>query len=102
MAPNERDAVVLAVGEAVSNAIDHGSNGDRTQIISVELALRESELLACIGDRGRWRPGLEGLLAGGGRGHLVMEAFAEEVNIDLDYGGSFVTLRFGRPAPQQR
>jgi serine/threonine-protein kinase RsbW len=78
----------------VSNAIDHGSDGDRTQIVTVELALHGSQLTASVGDRGHWQPGLETLLLGRGRGHLIMEALTDDVDINLDQGGTVVTLQF--------
>ena len=90
----DRDAVLLAVGEAVSNAIDHGSEDDRTQIVTVELARRGDKLIASVGDRGPWQPGLETVLQGRGRGHLIMEALADDVDINLDQGGTVVTLEF--------
>jgi signal transduction histidine kinase/FixJ family two-component response regulator len=98
LSSKDRDAVVLAVGEAVSNAIDHGSGGDRTQIVTVELARRGSELTASIGDRGHWQPGLETILLGRGRGHLIMGALTDNVDINLDQGGTVVTLQFTQQA----
>lgn len=94
----DRDAIVLAVGEAVSNAIDHGSDGDRTQVVTVELARRGSGFTASVGDRGHWQPGLEALLLGRGRGHLLMGALTDDVDINLDQGGTVVTLQFPRQA----
>ena len=99
MTSEDGDAVVLAVGEAVSNAIDHGSEGDPSQIVTVELARRQSNIIASVGDRGHWQPGLTALLAGRGRGHLIMEALADDVDINLDQGGTVVTLQFARQAP---
>jgi signal transduction histidine kinase/FixJ family two-component response regulator len=87
----DRDAVVLAIGEAVCNAIDHGSKGDQTQIVTVELARRGSSLIASVGDRGEWQPGPP---AGRGRGHLLMGALAQDIDISLDQGGTVVTLQF--------
>jgi CheY-like chemotaxis protein/anti-sigma regulatory factor (Ser/Thr protein kinase) len=91
LASADREAVVLGVGEAVSNAIDYGSKGDPTQIVTVELARRGSSLMASVGDRGHWQPGPQ---PGGGRGHLLMGALAEDVDISLDQGGTVVTLQF--------
>ncbi len=34
------------------------------------------------------------LLTGHGRGHLIMEALADDVDINLDQGGTVVTLQF--------
>jgi len=90
----DRDAVLLAVGEAISNAIDHASGADPTQIVTVELARRGPTLIASIGDRGHWRPGPQ---PGRGRGHLLMSALAQDVDINLDQGGTVVTLTFTHP-----
>jgi anti-sigma regulatory factor (Ser/Thr protein kinase) len=95
-----RDAIVLAIGEAVSNAIEHGSNNDPTQVVTVELAARGESLIACVGDRGHWVPGLEGVLAGRGRGHLIMQALSDDVDIDVDGAGTLVTLQFTRDPVQ--
>ena len=94
----DRDAVVLAVAEAVSNAIDHGSDRDPSQIVTVELARRQSKIIASGGDRGHWQPGLKALLAGRGRGHLIMDALADDVDINLHQGGTVVTLQFAHQA----
>jgi signal transduction histidine kinase/DNA-binding response OmpR family regulator len=94
LSSDDRDDIVLAVGEAVANAIDHGRDGDPSQIVTVELARRASTLIASVGDRGHWEPGLRALLAGRGRGHLIMEALADDVDISLDQGGTVVTLQF--------
>jgi signal transduction histidine kinase/DNA-binding response OmpR family regulator len=98
LSSDDRDAIVLAVGEAVANAIDHGSDRDPRQIVTVELARRGSTLIASVGDRGHWQPGLRALAAGRGRGHLIMEAVADDVDINLDQGGTVVTLQFGHQA----
>jgi serine phosphatase RsbU (regulator of sigma subunit)/anti-sigma regulatory factor (Ser/Thr protein kinase) len=88
-----RDAALVAIGEAVANAIDHGSRGDDTQIVKVELAVRDDRLIASVSDSGQWQPGVEGHFSGRGRGHLIMEALTEDVDIDTDPQGTIVTLR---------
>jgi anti-sigma regulatory factor (Ser/Thr protein kinase) len=88
-----RDRLTLAVGEAVANAIDHGSRGDESQIVKVEVALRGSTIMASVSDSGSWQPGIEGFFTGRGRGHLLMQAFTDDVDIDTDQQGTIVTLR---------
>jgi len=90
--------VLLAVGEALANAIEHGSV-ERTQIIRLEATISDRELLVSVSDTGRWQPGLEGFFSGRGRGHVLMDALADSVDVDGDQHGTIVTLRFaGLPA----
>jgi len=91
-----RDDVILAVGEAVANAIDHGSRQDRTQIVKIEIAVRGSDIVASVSDSGQWQPGIDGFFNGRGRGHLVMEGLAADVDIDTDQQGTVVTLQLPR------
>jgi PAS domain S-box-containing protein len=91
-----RDALLLAVGEAIANAIDHGSRGDETQVVKVEVARRDRDILVSVSDTGQWQPGVEGYFTGRGRGHLLMQALVDDVHIDTDHQGTIVTLRLDR------
>ncbi len=46
--------VLICVGEALSNAVDHGSDPDRAHTVSVESFLRAGELTTTVSDCGRW------------------------------------------------
>jgi hypothetical protein len=93
IAPETADALVLGIGEAVANAIEHGSSRDASQIVKVEIAVRDGEVIASVTDSGLWRPGVEGYFSGRGRGHLIMQSLLDDVDIDTDEQGTIVTLR---------
>jgi PAS domain-containing protein/anti-sigma regulatory factor (Ser/Thr protein kinase) len=93
MSDEQRDGFLVAIGEAIANAIDHGSKRDRSQIIKVEVAAREADIVASVSDSGRWQPGIDGYFTGRGRGHLLMQALTDDVEIDTDHQGTIVTLR---------
>ncbi len=88
------DGIVLATAEAVANGIDHGSSRDESQIVRVEAAVRDNHILVSISDAGQWRSGVDGYFSGRGRGHLLMQGLADDVDIDTDAQGTIVTLRF--------
>jgi PAS domain-containing protein/anti-sigma regulatory factor (Ser/Thr protein kinase) len=90
---DERDGLLVAIGEAIANAIDHGSKRDSSQVVKLEVAARESEIVASVSDSGRWQPGIDGYVTGRGRGHLLMQALTDDVEIDTDHQGTIVTLR---------
>jgi serine phosphatase RsbU (regulator of sigma subunit)/PAS domain-containing protein/anti-sigma regulatory factor (Ser/Thr protein kinase) len=94
-AGHDHGEVLLAAGEAVANAIDHGSE-DENQVVRVEATIDNGDLLLSVSDSGRWQPGIEGLFTGRGRGHLLMQAFATDVGIETDRNGTIATLRFAR------
>lgn len=96
MVPRREDDVLLAVGEACANAIDHGSRGNRTATIGLEIGVRPDALVATVTDSGAWQTGIEGFLSGRGRGHTIMRALAEDVQVQSDTQGTAVTLRLRR------
>jgi anti-sigma regulatory factor (Ser/Thr protein kinase) len=81
--------VVLAVNEAVANAIEHG-RAERARVV-VEAEIDELVLRATVRDRGRWldRPSDPDR----GRGLLLMEALMDEVAVDRSPEGTTLTLR---------
>ncbi|HEX6844342.1 MAG TPA: SpoIIE family protein phosphatase, partial [Actinomycetota bacterium] len=83
------DAAVLAVNEAVANAIEHG-RAERARV-EVEAEIEDLLLRVTVRDRGRWldRPSEPDR----GRGLLLMEALMDEVVLDRSPEGTTVTLR---------
>jgi PAS domain-containing protein/anti-sigma regulatory factor (Ser/Thr protein kinase) len=101
MAPEPRDALLLAVGEAVANAIDHGSQRDESLTVKIEVARRAGHMVASVSDSGRWLPGIGGFFAGRGRGHLLMQGLTDDVGIETDQQGTIVTLEMSLPSESQ-
>ena len=91
-APDRLDDVVLAASEATANAIEHGSGGDETKVVTLEAVCEQGVLQLAFADSGRWRAGIEGFLTGRGRGHSLMSAFVDSVDVHTDHQGSTVTL----------
>jgi serine phosphatase RsbU (regulator of sigma subunit)/anti-sigma regulatory factor (Ser/Thr protein kinase) len=88
--------VLVAVGEATSNVVEH-AYGPEGGDMSVRLELREPDLVvATVRDSGRWRPPRG---TNRGRGALIMEAAADQVRVERGPAGTEVVIhrRLGRP-----
>ena len=70
--------LLTAVGEACANAIEH-AYGPAGGIVSVHLEHRAPDVIAVIGDTGRWRPPRGSFR---GRGITLMHALSDEVEIE--------------------
>lgn len=82
-----RDAL-LAIGEALANAIEHGAAGPQ----SIDLELRRSNggLQATIHDRGHWRD--RRVDPNRGRGLRIMHSLAQSMDVDRAPSGTTVNL----------
>jgi serine/threonine-protein kinase RsbW len=49
---SEKNQVVLAIDEAIANAIEHGTGGDETKTIQLDLDVNEKRILIEVGDIG--------------------------------------------------
>lgn len=99
--------VTLAVIEAGTNAIQHGSRGDPGRAVEVEFALWPDRLEVAVRDRG---PGFDPDLVGGdvtspehlldsrGRGIFIMRACMDAVDFRFDGTGTTCLLVKRRPA----
>ena len=93
IADEERDDVLLAVGEAVANAIEHGSGVDARRVVSTEVSLAGGTLRAAVSDTGRWdRDSSTGPARGRGRGFQVMNALMASVDVHRGWVGTTVSL----------
>jgi anti-sigma regulatory factor (Ser/Thr protein kinase) len=84
------DEVVLAVGEALSNAVEHSSPSNFAPV-DVEIDLADDELMIEIADHGHWRN--RPPRPDRGRGLGIMRAVMDDVAIDTEPTGTRVHLR---------
>ena len=88
--------ILLATGEAVSNAIEHGSGGDSLRTVSIEAFVRGHTVTATVSDTGRWSgdssASQRSLL--GGRGLTMINGLADHVKTARTAHGTRITLDF--------
>ncbi len=84
-----RQDLVLALGEAVANSVEHASAGEVRYSVS---RTADGRVEASAGDDGRWRPEPADN-SHRGRGLLIIKAVSEETAIDHDGDGTTVRFR---------
>ena len=97
----------LALGEALTNAVEHGSRGDSSLSVSVQLRIDHDVLKVRIEDEGDGFDCVrvadphaeEGLRRGSGRGLLLMRALLDRVIYEED---GRVVLLYARRMPPER
>ncbi|KLO42735.1 SpoIIE family protein phosphatase [Mycobacterium nebraskense] len=101
VAPKRELDILLATGEAVTNAVEHGSDGEPRRTVSVEAFLRQQTLAVTVSDTGRWVGDSSASLRSRrrGRGLTLIGGLADHVDTLRTAGGTRVTLRFDHAVP---
>ncbi len=88
--------IVLATGEAATNAIEHGSLCDPRRTVALEAFLRENTVAATISDTGRWSgdSSFSHRSHRRGRGLTLINGLADRVQTVRTGQGTRVTLHF--------
>jgi anti-anti-sigma factor len=84
----EAHDLVLAVGEAVTNVIEHAYTSPGGQV-EVEASIHQGLARIVVRDRGRWRPSRRDE---GGRGLLLMQGLVEKVDVVSGPAGTEIWL----------
>jgi serine/threonine-protein kinase RsbW len=88
--------LVLATGEALANAVRHGSPGGDGDRVRVRVGIADHAVAVEVRDRGHGFADcgaeLPGSLETGGRGIPFMRSLADEVTFDCSAGGTSVLL----------
>ncbi|HYF47538.1 MAG TPA: SpoIIE family protein phosphatase [Acidimicrobiales bacterium] len=85
----EIDEILLAVGEATSNVVEHAYGPDGGNL-DVRFERDGSDVVVTVRDTGQWR---EPRGVDRGRGSLLMERCTDALNVDRGVEGTTVTLR---------
>ncbi len=91
MTEGEKEDLILAVGEAATNAIEHGNRSNSSLQVTVEARLRNDQLEIVVTDEGQWVVPTEshGLR---GRGLELLRLLTDRVTIDQTQKGTVLRL----------
>jgi signal transduction histidine kinase/DNA-binding NarL/FixJ family response regulator len=94
--PRRESDILLATGEAVTNAIEHGSGGDASMTVSVEAFIRGRTVTATVSDAGQWSGDSSASQRSQkrGRGLTMINGLADNVRTVRSAAGTRVTLTF--------
>jgi len=94
--PREAFAVTVASGEAMANAITHGSTSEN-DVVEFEASLVDEEVSITVRDHGRWKAEADGGV--GGQGIPLMRKLMDDVTFSYGDDGTTVRLfrRLGEP-----
>jgi anti-sigma regulatory factor (Ser/Thr protein kinase) len=108
-AAQDRNDLLLAVVETVTNAVEHAYPADRRGTVELSAALAPDGILECrVSDQGRWRPP-DRATSYRGHGLMVAGQVVDQIRVSIERpaddelvvdSGTVVTLRhrLGRPA----
>lgn len=94
-------AIKLATGEAVANAVEHGSPDGEANCVTITCLRKKNNFLVVVKDEGHFKkrvPGPSGEDNYRGRGIPLMLAVMDKVTIDEKSDGTRVTLTKALPA----
>lgn len=91
-----KEEILLAVSEAVTNAIEHGSGCEARKTVSIEAFLRRDAVSISVSDSGRWVGDSSASRRSRrrGRGLTLIGGLADQVETVRTSGGTRVTLSF--------
>lgn len=94
--PLRADDILLATGEAVTNAIEHGSRNEPRKTVSIEAFVQQDTVAVTVSDTGRWVGDSSASQRNRrrGRGLSLIGGLADRVDTVRSDGGTRVTLRF--------
>lgn len=96
IAPDREYEVLVAVGEALTNAIEHGSDSNPRKRVEIEAFLAGPSLRVTVTDSGQWKSDSAASHrdTNRGMGLTLMNAFADRVSTDRTPTGTRINLAF--------
>ncbi|MDO3647716.1 ATP-binding protein [Nocardia mangyaensis] len=99
ISPIQASDIVLAAGEACTNAIEHGHDGDG-DTVHLSAALVGSHIRVVVADRGRWMTPDPAADPSRGRGMAMMRALSSEFAVKPSDAGTVVDMLIPRQGSQ--
>jgi anti-sigma regulatory factor (Ser/Thr protein kinase) len=92
LAPDDQLAILVAVGEACTNTVDHAYSDRNGHLFRVEACVKDGAIVCCVTDTGAWKDNAARTARGNGLN--IMRELMDEVEVDRRTIGTSVTLKF--------
>lgn len=92
LGPDQIHAVLVAAGEAVANAIEHGHRDHPMGPVTLNATVGATDVKITVVDSGSWKPPEPDAKAHRGRGIALMRALVDDVVINPENGGTTTHL----------
>jgi serine phosphatase RsbU (regulator of sigma subunit)/anti-sigma regulatory factor (Ser/Thr protein kinase)/transcriptional regulator with GAF, ATPase, and Fis domain len=92
VSPDQAHDMLVAAGEAVANAIEHGHRDSPEGIITLRATALADQVQLTVADTGSWKPPQPAADRNRGRGITLMRALMQDVTIHPDATGTTVHL----------
>ncbi|OQX57041.1 ATP-binding protein [candidate division KSB1 bacterium] len=108
---DDRDNIVIAVTEAVSNAIIHGNRNDEEKKVQISIVTSDKKITIRVKDEGegfdpnKLASPLEpnNILKENGRGIFILHSLMDKVKFDFSAGGTEVIMtKYKKPLQKSR
>jgi serine phosphatase RsbU (regulator of sigma subunit)/anti-sigma regulatory factor (Ser/Thr protein kinase) len=86
-----RFGILVALGEAIANAVEHAYRGETPGLVHLALATERNDLVLTVEDFGRWRPFVR--REERGRGFDLMHAFMDGVQVRSTRKSTSIVLK---------
>jgi serine phosphatase RsbU (regulator of sigma subunit)/anti-sigma regulatory factor (Ser/Thr protein kinase) len=92
LSPDDQLAILVSVGEACTNAVEHAYASMDNNLFRVEACRRGDEIICCVTDSGAWKD--NAIRTARGNGLAIMHELMDHVDIERRAGGTAVTLTY--------
>jgi serine phosphatase RsbU (regulator of sigma subunit)/anti-sigma regulatory factor (Ser/Thr protein kinase)/CHASE3 domain sensor protein len=90
--PDDQLAILVAVGEACTNTIEHAYGDGNAHLFRVEACIENGEVVCCVTDTGAWKDNAARTARGNGLN--IMRELMDEVHVERRATGTSVTLKY--------
>jgi anti-sigma regulatory factor (Ser/Thr protein kinase) len=92
LCPDDQLAILVAVGEACTNSVEHAYTSMGANLFRVEACCRAGIVTCCVTDSGAWKD--NAIRTARGNGLAIMQELMDHVEIERRPGGTAVTLTY--------
>jgi anti-sigma regulatory factor (Ser/Thr protein kinase) len=92
LCPDDQLAILVSVGEACTNSVEHAYGDVGSNLFRVEGSVQDGNITCCVTDTGAWKD--NATRTARGNGLAIMRELMDEMSVSRRPNGTSVTLKY--------